>query len=140
MDGFSAAFIEAASWEGPLPHPAHLAQYEAACPGAAQEIIDLLKRQAAHRQELELMVVRGNDRRASHGLYIAGFLATLVVVAGVWLISTGRGVAGLALLLSEMAVLAGVFVYGKSDQRRERLEKAKLMAGPSQPELPFPPS
>ena len=138
-DGLSAAFIKAASWTGPLPHPADLAAYEKVCPGAAQEILDMAKGQAAHRQNLELIVIRGNDRRATHGLYLGWFVATLAMVAGFLLIWNGRDVAGFTLLIAELVTLAGVFVYGRVEQRRERQEKAKLMAGPAQPQLPFPP-
>jgi hypothetical protein len=74
----------------------------------------MAKEQAAHRQHLERIVVEGNDRRAARGLYIAWFLATLTMVAGVLLIWNGRGVPGLALVLVEAAALAGCSCTARS--------------------------
>lgn len=100
-------------------------------------------RQSQHRQELETLVVAGKDRRATHGLYIGGFLALLVAVFGFVLVLSGRSVAGFGTLVAEAGTLAGVFIVGRTQQRKERLEKARLAPLPptpsQQPQLPFRP-
>jgi hypothetical protein len=64
-----------------------------------------------------------------------GFAITLVVVGvGAAAILTGRSLAGFGLILADLAVLAGVFVYGRAEQRKERVEKDKQTA--VRPQLP----
>lgn len=134
------------SWEasfafaGPLPHPEILRGYDEVCPGAADRIIALAESQAEHRQSLERVVISGKDRRATHGLYIGGAIAAVVTVLAFLLVWRGRSVAGFATLIGEAGFLAGVFVYGRTQERREREAKARLTAlvpEPS-PQLPFP--
>jgi hypothetical protein len=96
--------------------------------------------QAQHRQRLESIVVQGNDRRATHGLYLGFVLALSVLGLGFTLVFQGRDVAGFATLGATAATLAGVFVYGRYQQRKERESKARMSQPRSsvQPELPFP--
>lgn len=95
--------------------------------------------QAKHRHHIERVVIEGKDRRATHGLYIGGGLALIAMFFAFVLILQGRSVAGFSTLIGEAAVLAGVFVYGRSQQRKEREEKARLapLPSPPQPQLPF---
>lgn len=131
------AFIAAASFAGPLPIPQHLAEYDQIVPGAASKIIDMAVDQAEHRRGLEKTVIAGADKRATHGLYIGGAVAALVVILGFILIMTGHSGYGLAAIIGQAAVLAGVFVFTKIDQRKERQEKAKLAPPSPQLTLPF---
>lgn len=124
-------------YQGPVPLPVHLREYEEIVPGSGQQMFDMADRQAAHRQYLEAIVIKGKDRRATHGLYIGGFLATVVLALAFILILTGRSIAGFGTLIGAAAVLSGVFVYGRSQQRKERETKAQLAPPPS-PQLSFP--
>ena len=135
---FSALVRTSYEYQGPVPPPAYLREYEEICPGSAQQMFTMAEGQATHRQELEAVVIMGKDRRATHGLYIGGLLALIVLVLAFVLILTGRSVAGFGILIGEAATLAGVFVYGRSEQRREREAKARLAPPrPFQPSLPF---
>ena len=128
------------TYSGPTPHPEHLRQYEEIAPGSAQQMIDMAHDQARHRQHLEKVVVEGNDKRATHGLYLGWFIAVVVLAFGFVLVLQGRNLAGFITLIAEAATLAGVFVFGRLQQKKERIAKAKLSTPPSppaQPELPF---
>lgn len=46
-----------ASFQGPLPPPSMLAQYEEILPGAAERILVLLESETAHRHGVELQCV-----------------------------------------------------------------------------------
>jgi hypothetical protein len=48
---------------------------------------------------------------------IGAILSVLVLGAGIGLIATGRGTAGLVALLAPLAVLVGAFVYGEVKSR-----------------------
>ena len=126
-------------YRGPVPPPAHLREYEDICPGSAKQMFNMAQSQAKHRQDVEAIVIKGKDRRATHGLYIGGFLATVVLALAFILILTGRSIAGFGTLIGEAAVLSGVFIFGRTQQRKERETKAQL-APPPQLSLPFPES
>lgn len=105
---------------GPLPTPDNLAKYEAVCPGAASRIITMAEAQSEHRRSLEAIAVPKTFEAQARGQR-NGLIVSL----------TGFAVATVALLLDqEMAAaviggttvvsLAGVFVYGRHSQARER--------------------
>ena len=101
---------ERAVFQGPLPPPEVLAGYEATLPGAADRILKLAERQAAHRQALEATVVAGDSRR-----HLIGLAAGTVVTVSA---------------LAPIATLAGVFVYGDRSRRRERERRLEETLAP----------
>lgn len=125
-----AAF--AASYSGPLPPAEQLRAYEQVLPGSPDRILRMAERQQEHRLALESITVREAANRSWWGLRL-GFVITLLVVGvGAAAIFTGRSLAGFGVILADLAVLAGVFVYGRAEQRKERVEK-DAQARPSLP-------
>lgn len=125
-----------ALFQGPLPPPEILAGYESTLPGAADRILAMAERQAAHRQALEAAVVEGDSRRHLIGL-AAGVVVTMsaLALAGVLAYLGHSGFSALT-ALAPIAALAGVFVYGDRSRRRERelrLEET-LAPTPAEPE------
>lgn len=57
------------------------------------------------------------------GLRLGFLLAVLVIGVGAAGVFTGHALAGFAIIVAQAAILAGVFVYGRVDQRKERVEK-----------------
>lgn len=108
------------TFAGPLPPPTILRQYDEILPGAAERILAMAERQAGHRQSLEASVIGGNIRDQRLGVIFGFIVALLVVAVGALLLSNGKSVIGLAAVLSPLAVLAGIFVYGRKSQERER--------------------
>jgi uncharacterized membrane protein len=125
-----AAF--AASYSGPLPPPEQLAGYERVLPGAADRILAMAESQAEHRQNLEQTAIGGASRRSWWGLWLGFAIAVVVFVLGTIMVMTGHDGAGASVMAVDVATLAGVFVFGRVDQKRER--QAKDAA--SQPQLP----
>jgi uncharacterized membrane protein len=115
-------------WLGPLPSPESLAKYNEASPGAAKIILDAFQSQGAHRQEIEKAVVIGGARRASQGLWMGGSLAALSMILSFILIIQGYPIIGVVLWLGEIASVFVAFVYGKREQKEERVEKAKAIS------------
>jgi uncharacterized membrane protein len=64
------------SFEGPLPPPQLLAQYEAAIPGLGERIITLMEKQTDHRISLENKVIGPDTTRSTWGL-VAGFVVAM---------------------------------------------------------------
>lgn len=116
-----AAF--AGFYAGPLPPAEQIRAYEQVLPGSADRILRMAERQQEHRMELERMTVHEAANRSWWGLRLGFVIAVLVVGIGAAAIFTGHALAGFGVLIGEAAILAGVFVYGRDQQRRERLEK-----------------
>jgi uncharacterized membrane protein len=93
------------TWSGPLPPPELLAKYDAVQPGFADRIMTMAETQSAHRQALEHMAVSGIVAGDRNGMRYAFALATLLVGAGVWLISQGITIAGVCTLFSVIAAV-----------------------------------
>lgn len=74
--------VSTMAFAGPLPHPEILARYEEVLPGAADRIISMAEKQAAHRMHLEKIVVEGDSRRAWWGQWIGGILALVAIGGG----------------------------------------------------------
>ena len=103
------------SFEGPLPHPAILAEYENIVPGLAERIVVMAENQSAHRQRLESRVVYHDTRRSMLGL----IFALVIVLAGfgcaVYLALNGQPVAAGIFTLGPLATIAGIFIYQKNN-------------------------
>ncbi len=128
------AAVEISRFSGPLPHPEDLAKYEQVLPGSADRIISMAERQADHRRNLERTVILSNVTLQQWGLACAFVLAMTAISGGIWLSLKGMSGAGLTAIISALAALVGVFVYGKSEQKKELREKANPLL-PERPSL-----
>jgi uncharacterized membrane protein len=122
MPILSVELIE--KFSGTLPPPDVLRGYNEIVPGAAERIIKMAEQQAQHRQSLERIVVEGGSKRANTGMWL-GFIISMVVLGlSAVLIFNGYQVAGTVIGSVDLVSLAAVFVIGRVDQRRERVQKA----------------
>jgi uncharacterized membrane protein len=76
----------------------------------------------------EAPVVAENVRSQKRGPIFAFMICLVALISGFTLIATGKSAYGLASIISSLAALAGVFVHGKYQQRKERQEKASALA------------
>jgi uncharacterized membrane protein len=116
-----AAF--SAFYTGPLPPAEQIRAYEEVLPGSADRILRMAEHQQEHRQGLEKTTVDEAANRSWWGLRLGFVIALAVVGVGAGAIFTGHALAGFAVIIGQAAILAGVFVYGRVDQRRERVQK-----------------
>ena len=121
------AVVQKYHHSGPLPMPEQLAQYEAYCPGAADRIIRMAENQAAHRQEIEKIVVRQQARNSMVGLLFGFLIGMTAILSGAWVASAGYSWEGFATSFAGLGSLVGVFVYGKKVNQDELKEKKELM-------------
>lgn len=119
------AAVEISRFSGPLPPPEDLAKYEQILPGAADRIIRMAEQQAAHRQGLETVVVGANAAIQKWGLASAFIIAMSAIWGGIWLSLRGMSGAGLTAIIGALVALVGVFVYGKSEQKKELTKKSE---------------
>jgi uncharacterized membrane protein len=133
------AAVEISRFSGPLPPPEELAKYERILPGSADRIIRMAEQQATHRQHLEKVVVGSNASTQKWGLGCAFIIAMIAICGGVWLSLKGMSGAGLTSIISALAALVGVFVYGKSGQKEELKKKSEELV-PTRTPPPADPS
>jgi len=84
----------------------------------------MAEQQAAHRQGLEKVVIGSNASIQKCGLLCAFIVAMSAIGGGIWLSSKGMSGAGLTSIICALASLVGVFVYGKSEQKKELKQKS----------------
>lgn len=117
------AIQRASHFEGPLPPPELLKQYNEVIPKCAETIIEQFVAQGNHRRELEKMVIGGDVKRSNWGL-VAGFTLGLVGLLGsFYVISIGYSLEGLATFLTALGVLVGSFIFVTRKRDKERKEK-----------------
>jgi uncharacterized membrane protein len=88
----------------------------------------MAERQGAHRESIEAQVVAGNVASQARGSIFAFIICLVTLVGGFALLFTGKNVDGLVAIISSLTALASVFVYGKYQQRKERVDKADSLA------------
>jgi uncharacterized membrane protein len=120
------------SFSGPLPPPEALEKYNHVLPGAADRIIAMAEVQSRHRQTIERTVIESNAFVQKVGPFLGFIVAMTAVVGGIILILKGKDGYGLAAIITPLAALAGVFIYGKTQQRRELNAKAEDFLKPNQ--------
>jgi uncharacterized membrane protein len=122
---------------GPLPPPSTLERYAQIIPGGAERIVGWVETQAAHRQSLEAKRLDADIKNESRGQLFAFIITVLSICGGTFLIYSGRDASGLTLMISELAILAGVFIYNNVVQKKELQEKMReLLEGERDGEEP----
>ena len=113
-----------ARFEGPLPPPSILAQYDQVAPGAAERILGMAERQSSHRIALEARVVSSDVVRSYLGLLL-GFVVVIVFGVIAWdLIKDDHTIPGTFLGTVDIGSLGGLFVYGSRARQRELRDRA----------------
>lgn len=121
--------VQATMYSGPVPPPDMLRDYDAIEPGRGARLMNLIEDQARHRMFLEKKVISADVWRSWAGLACGFVIALAFLGAGVHVIGLGHPVSGTTLSTTAIVGLVGTFVYGTQSQRKERVEKAKMMSG-----------
>ncbi len=122
-------------YSGPLPPPNMLAAYRDAFPECPERIVAMAECAAAHRHEMERADLQGAIKLRGRGQFIGGTLALVGLVGGIYLLAHDKSVAGYALLLGNLAVFGGAFMYGRFFRRSED-EKPAVPAKRETPPVP----
>ena len=112
------------TYNGPLPPPQILREYDTLVPGSAQRILEEADRQSHHRQKLESSVIDSDILNSRLGLIFAFILAMFVFFISYKAIMGGHSLAGTSLGGINVATLAGVFIYG-SKKKSQELQKRR---------------
>jgi len=115
--------VAAEFFQGPLPRPSDLGQYEQAIPGAGERILRQFEEQSSHRRALEAKVVDSNVASERRGIYAATWVTSLFVVGGFVLIGLGQPAPGIGALAWAGVQVSLSFFANIFGRRRELAKK-----------------
>lgn len=121
---------QAVSFQGPIPPPELLREYNEIITNGADRILRMAEAQSAHRIQLEGIVIKGDDRRANWGLTTGFTIGIILIVLSFILIMYGHEVSGTILGTTDLTALVSLFIYGrraKADELRRRDEKNRAL-------------
>ncbi len=115
------------SFQGPLPHPQILKQYDQVYPGAAKIIFTLVSAQSKHRQELEKKVIASDIQHERLGMYFAFIITVTMIIGGIILIMLGKsvptGITGFFVIFLPAIFQGYNFYQKKQDEKKELKQK-----------------
>jgi uncharacterized membrane protein len=118
---------EMQAFAGPLPPPEALERYNQVLPGAAERIIAMAESQHDHRQHLESTVITEGVKAQRLGTILGFVVAMTTILGGMFLMYMGKESTGLASVITALAALVGVFIYGKREEQSDRKKKADAL-------------
>lgn len=121
------ARAQSISYSGPLPVPAHLAQYEEILPGAAERILKMAEEQSIHRRALESKVINSGVADSKKGLWFGFFIGLSGFLVVGYCAHLGFQILAGIIAALDLGSLVGVFVYGSRQRKAERVEKEKAI-------------
>ena len=117
-------------FQGPVPPPELLAQYEKIVPGTADRLIKLTERQVtlqenqqAHRIAMESIIIPRQQTQSERGQHygLTAFLFALIISA--LLVAYGHDTAGTILGSLDLVAVVAIFVTGKIKQSEDLSQK-----------------
>lgn len=79
----------------------------------------MAERQSTHRQSLESSVVRSNILSERLGMIFGFVICVVAISGGIYAVIDGKSASGIAAIVTPLVALVAVFVYGKSDQKKQ---------------------
>jgi len=99
--------------KSPLPLASEVAGYENLLPGSADRILNLVEKQAAHRQELEKAEIISDTKNSFYALVFAFVFAMSVLISAVVLILFGHSEAAAIVGVGGIGTVVGAFLQNK---------------------------
>jgi hypothetical protein len=79
------------------------------------------------------MVIGSNATTQKVGVAAAFIIAMTAICGGIWLTSKGMSGSGLTTIIGALAALVGVFVYGKSEQKKQLQDQSDALTKSIEP-------
>jgi uncharacterized membrane protein len=118
----STAIYRQVQFQGPLPPPEILGQYERLHPGFAERLLAMAEREQANRQAIEKATNQANiilatnfDAQRKTGQYMAFFFGLVLIGASIYLALNGHDVVAGVLGGTTLIGALGLFLKNKQD-------------------------
>lgn len=112
-----------------LPHPDILRQYEKILPGSTDRILRMAEKISDHIMAIESGVINSNIKLSFLGWVSATIIVMMFVTLGGALVYLNRNIEGFVSMITPVAAVAGIFIYGKKEQKKELAKKRKETFG-----------
>lgn len=100
-----------ATWSGPLPPPAAMAEYDRIYPGAARTILEMAQAEQANRLVLESQDLRHRMWMEKAGLLTGFAICMTGIFLGGVLVYFGKGLTGFGVFLGSLVALVTAMIY-----------------------------
>ena len=104
-------------YKGPIPPPNMFKAYEEVLAGSADRILTMSENQSKHRQEMEKMDLKASRLFMILGLCFAFFITIFGIGCGIFLIYNDKDGSGFAIIIGEISILVGAFLYKKKQDK-----------------------
>jgi uncharacterized membrane protein len=84
-DGESVSLQYAEEYEGLIPHPKLMEQWDKLIPGSAEKIFNRFEKQSDHRMDIEKRVVKANNFKQYIGPIFAFIISILAIGGGIYI-------------------------------------------------------
>ena len=109
---------ESISYEGPVPPPGLLKEFDKVIPNGADRIMSMAEKQLEHRISLESKVVEANNRDSLLGVFFAGMIGLIAISGAIYLLANNKNIQGLGIFIGTLATLIGVYLRShKTDEQ-----------------------
>ena len=105
---------ELVSYQGPLPHPGIIREYESIVEGSADRIINAFEEQRRHRHQIENDVIRNGMKIEARGQIFAFILGIVAIAAGAFLTYFEHDTVGGVIFGTTVVGLIVAFVSGRT--------------------------
>lgn len=105
-----APMVSVEHYEGLLPHPRLMREWEEIVPGSAKSIFTRFENQSDHRLKIEERVVRARNFKLYVGPFLGLGVALAAIGAGTWIALSGAPIPGALLSASGLASLVAPFI------------------------------
>jgi len=111
--------------ESPFPPPAEFEKYETLFPGATKLLFDNFVNQTNHRIELEKVVIKGDDKRATVAQRNSFIITIAILSLAGLLFYLGKDGFAIAAVCTALAPITIAFITGSALRKTERNKKRK---------------
>ncbi len=109
---------------GPLPTVETLEGYDKIIPNGAERVMAMAEKEQAFRQEHTHYIAKRQFNQEGKGQWFAFILALIAICGALGLAYIGREIAGIAVIITAVAGLAGSFLYSKYlEGKKQNIEK-----------------
>src|SRR5215813_4581932 len=99
------------TYQGPLPRPDNFKRYNRVLPGAADRILRMAEKQAAHRQQLESSALKGDLLKSMLGTVLAYITFAGPMFGAVYLLMHDKPIQSLVALIVALGSAFGPKIY-----------------------------
>lgn len=105
------------SYNGPIPHPSHLSQFEEILPGSAERIFQMTEGDLKHIQDLQKQSMKDDFTYSMTGVLIGGIVTVGAIFGSIYVIIAGHDWAGVGIIGMTLSTIVGAFIYGTNNKK-----------------------